>query len=172
MSLGSEWADRMKKAMLDKVVGGKIVYLAATGTMVEMSKRIWDNGGLTNGGKLKYNDDYEIYGYKPPLPKKPSGKGKTGKPIKGGYYANYSELKAQQGRADLPFELTGDLRQAWFGGATPTPREVGPLLCTITLPEKEYKKAEGLTKMKGAFLVMNESERAGYIRRCKELLSR
>ena len=47
MSKGSEWADRMKKAMLDKVVGGKIVYLAATGTMVEMSKRIWDNGGLT-----------------------------------------------------------------------------------------------------------------------------
>ena len=61
---------------------------------------------------------------------------------------------------------------SWFGGATPTPREVGPLLCTITLPEKEYKKAEGLTKMKGAFLVMNESERAGYIRRCKELLGR
>lgn len=172
MSKGSEWAERRKKAMLEKVTSNNIVYLAATGTMVEMSKRIWDNGGLTDGGKLTYKDDYEVYGYKPPLPKKPSGNGKTGKPIKGGYYANYSALKAGQGRADLPFELTGDLRQAWFGGAVPTPRVVGPLLCTITLPKKEYEKAEGLTRSKGAFLVMNESERAGYIRRAKELLSR
>ena len=171
MSKGSEWADRRKAAMLAKVTDGNIVFLAATGTMVDMYER-WGHGGLTDGGKLKYKDDYEIYGYKPPLPKKPSGKGKTGKPIKGGYYVNYSALKAQQGRADLPFELTGDLRQAWFGGATPTPRKVGPLLCTITLPEKEFKKAEGLTKTKGAFLKMNAKEREGYIRRCKVLLAR
>jgi hypothetical protein len=171
MSLGSEWADRMKKAMLDKVVGGRIVYLAATGTMIDMSKRIWD-GVLTDGSRMKYKDDYEVWAYKPPSPKKVSGRGKTGKPIKGGYYANYSAYKADQGRANTPFELTSDLRLAWFGGATPTPRVAGPLLCTITLPKKEYKKAEGLTKQKGAFLVMTEGERAGYIRRCKELLSR
>lgn len=171
MSKGSDWAERRKKAMYDKVVNGNIIFLAATGTMVEMYKR-WGSGGLTDGGKLTYKDDYEIYGYKPPLPKKPSGKGKTGKPIKGGYYKNYTELKAQQGRPDMPFELTGDLRQAWFGGATPTPKKVGPTTCVITLPEKEYKKAEGLTETKGAFLRMNQEERDGYVRRCKELLAR
>ncbi len=172
MSKGSDWAERRRKEMLDRVTSKRIVYLAATGTMVDMADRIWGDGGLTNGGKLTYKDNYDLYGYKPPLPKAPSGKGKTGKPIKGGYYVNYSALKEQQGRTDLPFELTGDLRQAWFGGVTPTPRIVGPLTCTITLPRKEYEKAEGLAKLKGVFLKMNAKERDGYIRRSKELLAR
>ena len=248
MSKGSEWADRQKKAIIAKLESTNVVYLAATGTMIDMSKRIWGRGELTNGGKLKYKDDYELWAYKPPSPKKVTGKGKPyedwivrpesvsenraktnksvknaiknlasakkklanattqkqrdkyskavsywevrgevssqkkdkfssnfgkdARKIKGGYYKNYTAYKEQQGRADTPFELTGDLRQAWFGGATPTPRKIGPQLCTITLPEKQSKIAEGLTDTKGAFLVLNEKEREGYIKRCKELWSR
>lgn len=142
-----------------KVVDNRVLFFATKTTMAQVSERIWGRGELTNGSKLTYQDNYELYAYKPPSPVKPTGKGKTGKKIKGGYYPNYSAYKAQQGRPNLPFELSGDLRKAWLGGDVAAPKEVAALNCQIVMDEVNTKKAEGLTKKKGAFLVFSERER-------------
>jgi len=127
--------------------------------MIQVSERVWGKGLLTSGSKMTYTDNYELYAYKPPSPKKPSGKGKTGKKITGGFYPNYSAYKAQQGRADLPFELTGDMRKSWLGGEVASPTEVNPLECVIAMDGRNAQKAEGLAKEKGPFLVFTADER-------------
>lgn len=127
--------------------------------MIDVAERVWGRGELTNGSKMTYKDNYALYAYKPPSPMKPSGKGKTGKNIKGGWYPNYSAYKAQQGRSDLPFELTGSMRFAWFGGQIAKPLVKSPLNCQIVMDDANAKKAEGLAKTKGPFLVWNDAER-------------
>ena len=171
MSQGSDWGDSVRKLTVGKIIDKRIIFLTTTGTMDQVSERVWEKGELTDGSKLKYNDDYDLYAYKPPSPVAHNHKGKTGKKIKGGYYSTYSAYKAQQGRPDLPFELTGDLRQSWLGGATPTPTEIDPLMCVIDLSKKEADKAEGLAKMKGPFLVLNEAEIAAHQERVRKLLA-
>ena len=148
----------------------RALFLATTGTMAEMSKRIWGEGKLSDGSKLTYKEDYEVYIYKPPFPRQPNGKGKTGKSIKGQWAPSYLAAKATQDRGDLPFELVGDLRLAWGGGATPTPRELSPTLCVIDLPAKEAKKAEGLAKQKGEFLELTSDEVESHRARLADLL--
>jgi hypothetical protein len=142
----------------------RIVFEAATGTMDQVAERVWGRGELTNGSKLKYNEDYEVWAYKPPAPRAVSGRGKPdkngkSKKIKGGYYASYLAFKAQQGRADLPFELTAELRQSYLGGATPTPTEVSGYEVHVDLSTEAAKKWEGLTESKGEFLKLNAAER-------------
>lgn len=137
----------------------RVMYFGVKTTMVPVSDRIWGRGELTSGARMTYKDDYALYAYKPPSPVTPTGKGKTGKPIKGGYYPNYSAYKAQQGRPNLPFELTGDLRKAWLGGEVPDPVEVTPLEIVIQMDEVNTGKADGLTATKGEFLVFNENEK-------------
>lgn len=164
---GKSQSDRIKS-----IGANRVIFYAATGTMVDMDDRIWGKGQLTDGSTLKYNEDYEYYGYKPPLPRKPTGKGKTGKPIKGGYYSTYLAMKTSQDRGGSPFELTGDMRKAWYNGPTPTPTEISPLECVIQMDRDQYKKAEGLSKSKGPFLVLNAAELAGYYKRVNTLLAR
>jgi hypothetical protein len=149
----------------------RVLFLASTGTMDEMSERIWGRGGLSNGGTIKYEENYEVYIYKPPFPRAPNGKGKTGKKIKGQWAPTYIAAKASQDRGDLPFELTGELRQAWLGGTVPTPREKNPLLCVIDLPQKEAEKAEGLAKQKGEFLELTDEEIESHERRIFDLVT-
>lgn len=147
-----------------RICNERIVVLAAGGTMSQLSDRVWGRGELTDGSKLKYNENYEVYGYKPPLPRQPSHKGKPpkggGKPrtIKGGYYATYLAMKTQQGRGDTPFELTGDLRIAYLGGATVNPTEVNGCEAHVDLDAASAKKWEGLTVTKGPFLALNADE--------------
>jgi len=155
----------------DAVRESGALFLATTGTMAEMSVRIWSNGELSGGGKISYKEDYEVYIYKPPFPRKPNGKGKTGREIKGQWAPSYLAAKATQDRGDTPFELTADLRLAWGGGVTPTPREKSPTLCVIDLPETEAKKAEGLARQKGEFLDLTDRERESHATRLGELLS-
>jgi hypothetical protein len=157
-----EWSKRFR-LLAEAVKDKRVLYLATTATMTTMQERIWGKGQLSGGGKLTYKENYEVYGYKPPLPKKPSGKGKYGEPIKGGWHPTYLALKEQQGRRELPFEMSADLRQDWLGGVAPTPRELDPLICVIELEEKNFKKAEGLAKQKGEFLVLSSSERKEHL---------
>jgi len=35
----------------------RAVFLAATGTMVEVSNRVWNEGKLTSGGPIQYDED-------------------------------------------------------------------------------------------------------------------
>lgn len=163
---------RSLRAISKGIAEKRVCFLAATGTMAEMSRRIWDEGKLTDGSKLTYNDDRPIYAYKPPSPKQPSGKGKTGKKIKGGYYANYSAYKAGMGRPNMPFELTGEMRQAWLGGASPKPTEVSALEVVITMDPANVRKADGLAKMKGEFLRLTDAEIASHTARVERIYRR
>ncbi len=151
-----------------RIGGDGVVVTATGGTMVDVSERVWGKGELTDGSKLTYKEDYEVYGYKPPLPRKPSGKGKTGKAIKGGYYATYLAMKAGQGRADLPFELSGDLRLDYLGGVRATPVADGELACTVSLSGVNVVKWKGLTQTKGPFLTLNENERERHFERLRD----
>jgi hypothetical protein len=153
-----DWIDQVRK-IPQMIKDERVLFFATTATMVDQSERIFGRGELTNGGKLTYSSG-PIYIYKPPFPKQPNGKGKTGKDIKGQWAPSYIAAKTLQGRGDTPFELTGDLRIAYYGGPRPSPAPVenGPLLCTIELPVDIAKRAEGLAKQKGEFLPLNDAE--------------
>lgn len=174
---GEEWARQVRDAVIGKAIRERVVFLAATGTMVDVSERVWGRGELTDGSRLRYNEDYEYYGYKPPAPRKPSGKGKPNKDgkarkIKGGYYPTYMAFKEAMGRAEVPFELSGDMRLSWFGGTTPTPTETGPMSCAIVMSAKEAAKADGLAATKGEFLAFSADEVDGFARRVQALMEK
>jgi hypothetical protein len=204
-----EWiAELQRRAELVNTSG--VLFQATTDTMGLMAQRIWGEGILSDGSRLTYKEDYEVYIYKPPFPRKPDGKGKPfdlwerkgevatdraelrsltrrarqvarardaqgnkGKQrkIEGQWAPSYLAAKKSQDRDDLPFELTGDLRLAWAGGVTPTPREVSPTLCVIDLPEKQFKQAKGLAKQKGEFLELTEAEERKHQERLTALLN-
>ncbi len=169
------------KARVNRIKEGRAVYLAAQGIMVEVSQRVWDRGELTDGGTLSYNEDYELYAYTPPSPRKVTGKGKpfdqwkrppvnlkgSARKIKGGFYQSYQAgFKVQQGRGDAPFELTGRLRKAYFGGSNiPTPQEDSDTSVSIRLRGEEAGKFVGLTETKGRFLGLTQQEIDGYQKR-------
>lgn len=165
------------KARVERLKTSRAVYLAAKGTMLDVSQRVWGRGELTSGSPLQYDDDYDLYAYTPPSPRKVTGKGKpyaqwkyppktkTGSvksgaaKIKGGYYESYGAYKKQQGRGDAPFELTGRLRKAYFGGGDiPEPTQDSETEVTIRLRGEEASKYEGLTDSKGPFLKLTDQE--------------
>jgi hypothetical protein len=154
-----------RRGLPARICDRKIILEAATGTMDQVSQRVWDRGELTNGTKLKYNEDYEVWAYKPPAPSAVSGRGKPNaegksKKIKGGYYETYLAFKRQQGGRDkTPFDLTSELRQSYLGGATPTPTEINGCEVQVDLSTEAAKKWEGLTESKGEFLKLNAAER-------------
>lgn len=167
------WGDNIRRK-IDLLSSERALFLATTGTMAQMSERIWGRGGLSEGGTIQYNEDYEVWAYKPPAPRAVSGKGKPNKDgkskkIKGGYYATYLTFKAGQGRAQTPFDLTSSLRKDWLGGATPTPREVGALMCVIELNEVNAEKADGLAAQKGQFLLLSTKEKADHVERFSDI---
>jgi hypothetical protein len=154
-----EWI-AAQRARLAALKTSNVLFFATTATMAQVERRIWTDGQLTNGSRIVYKEDYEVYIYKPPFPQKPNGKGKTGRKIKGQWAPSYLAAKASQGRKDLPFELTGDMRISWIGGPVPTPRVSNEgLLCEIVMEEKQWKKAEGIAKAKGEFLELTQAEK-------------
>lgn len=76
MSMDPSGAIGNVKARFERLKQSRAVYLAAKGTMVQVSQRVWGRGELTNGGTLSYNEDYELWAYTPPSPRKVTGKGK------------------------------------------------------------------------------------------------
>ena len=155
-----ELAAKMR-ALAGAIADARVVYVATTSTMDVMSDRIWGRGELTDGGRLPYKGPTPkgFYAYVPPFPKKGSGKGKTGRKIKGAWAPSYHAAKDQIGRGDLPFELTGDMRKDWLGGAVPTPHEVTPLMCEIRVNSETGDKIDGLTTTKGKFVQLAEEEK-------------
>lgn len=151
------WRDKFG-SLPDGIRDSRVLFFATTATMATMQDRIWGRGELSSGERIRYDEDYEVYIYKPPFPQKPNGKGKTGRKIKGQWEPTYLDAKASQGRADLPFELTGDMRIAWAGGPTPEPREDSPTLCRIVMDDRQAAKADGLAAKKGRFLDLTGPE--------------
>ena len=192
MSLDVSGAINDVKARVQRLRENHAVYLAAKGTMVTVAKRVWDVGGLTDGGTIAYKEDYDLYAYTPPAPRKVTGKGKPFKDwkstknapktkggavqsgarkIKGGYYTSYLNFKKQQGRADNPFELTGRLRKAYLSSndAPDSLVELSPTEVAIKLRGEEAQKYVGLTEEKGTFLGLTEFERKEYRERLFEI---
>lgn len=186
MMTGHNEAIAAMRQKLEAIKGSRALYFAARDTMVKVSERVAD-GGLTDGGKLEYEEDYDLYAYAPPAPRKVSGKGKPykqwkrppAKPkgearkIKGGYYESYLAFKKQQGRDKLPFELTGRLRKAYLSSPdAPTSLvEQGDGSAFIFLSGEEAAKYRGLTDSKGRFLQLNVAEKDFYLERFKDLLA-
>lgn len=231
MTEGTQEASEFVKARIEKLKASRALYFAAKETMVDVSNRVWGEGKLTDGTKISYNEDYELWAYQPPSPKKVTGTGKPyedwlirpeaiserkkalqrsiernadifrrtksvsaeirgenafnkldefnkrfgkkARKIKGGWYKSYISYKKQQGRDDLPFELTGRFRKAYFsGGDTVTAlNEVSEKESFIFLSGENAKKYEGLTERKGKFLQLNEVEQARYRERIIALLA-
>ena len=160
----AELIDKMR-GIQNGIASAHVLYVATTSTMDVMSERIWGAGDLTAGGRLRYNGPTPkgIYIYSPPWPRKGNMRGKPNKDgksrkIKGTWAPSYIAGKELIGRGDLPFELTGDMRKDWLGGAQPTPNEVTPYRCTIEVDQKTNEKIEGLTATKGEFIRLTSAE--------------
>lgn len=183
-------------ALVAKISSEKVLLTATTGTQAEVGKRVWDQGKTTDGQPIGYLQDYEVYAYKPPAPRKVSGKGKpydqwkrppltkAGTPrkgaakIKGGYYSTYLDFKADQGRRDTPFDLTGELRgtvssagRGYLSSAALVESE-GGLTVDIVLAGKNVDKWHGLTNQKGEFLELSGSEKQSHVERLRDIWQR
>ena len=148
------------KAILERLKSGAVLRFAVTETQAKIAGRVFDDGKLTSGGDVSYKQDYEVWAYQPPSPKKVSGKGKPGKDgksrkIKGGYYPTYLDYKdSQSGRG--PFELTGRMKSAFTSALSIV--DVSPTRIQIVLKGENAAKYEGLTDTKGEFLSPSASE--------------
>jgi hypothetical protein len=98
-----EWIARLKAVAADGEGFKRVLFFATKATMAQVAAKGVGEGTAYQRVEAGLQGRYDLYAYKPPSPVKPTGKGKTGKNIKGGYYPNYEAYKAQQGRADLPF---------------------------------------------------------------------
>lgn len=183
-----DWINKIG-ALSQGIEDKRVLFLASTGTMVEVAERVFERGQLTNGAPIAYDQDYQVYAYTPPFPRKGSGRGKpyaqwtdqnraaatqarkggSAQKIKGGYYDTYLDAKGAMGRRETPFELTGQYRKSYFGGATPTPKEVNALEVVIDLDGQAAKKWDGLTNEKGDHLKLSEQERRNHIERIADI---
>lgn len=181
-----EAVDAVRRRFED-LKASRAIYLAARDTMVQVAERVFGDGGLTDGGKIQYEEDYDLYAYRPPAPRKVSGKGKpftewkrppknpkgTARKIKGGYYKSYLDFKKDQGRDKQPFELTGRLRKAYLSSpdAPSSLIDEGDSGSLIFLSGEDAAKYRGLTESKGRFLQLSAGEVRFYGDRLRELLS-
>lgn len=163
----------------DKLLSSRSLYFAVKETQVQVANRVWGEGKLTSGGQLTYNENYDLYAYTPPSPRKVTGKGKPyslwkrppadpkgdARKIKGGWYPTYLAYKQQQGRGNTPFELTGRLRKAYLSDASLV--EQGPTVVQVVLRGEEADKYEGLARSKGQFLLPNRAELDFFVERLR-----
>lgn len=163
-------------ALVARLDNDRALFLATTGTQAEVAGRVWDEGNTTDGQPVGYLEDYEYYGYKPPAPRKVSGKGKPNaegksRNIKGGYYSTYLAFKAGQGRAQLPFNLSGELRKGYLSSAALVESDGGRTV-DIVLRDGNIDKWKGLTDQKGEFLQLSADERRSHVERFRDIWQR
>ena len=168
---GAEELIAKLRTIPDRICNERVIYFAAQGTIADVEDRVFGKGELTDGSKLTYKEDYEVWAYSPPAPRKVSGKGKPGKDgkakkIKGGWYPTYLAFKKQQGRDQRPFELTAELRKAYSSGFAEGDE---PCEAKVVLTAAAAAKWRGLTESKGEFLKLSSAERAGHNERVRDL---
>jgi len=178
----SEEALEPLKAIREKLIANRSLYFAVKETNVKTAERVFEQGRLTDGSEVRYDQDYEVYAYTPPSPRKVSGKGKPyqlwknppanakgkARSIKGGWYQSYLDYKDAMDRKDTPFELTGRLRKAYLSDASLL--EKGELTVQVVLTGENAQKYEGLTAKKGEFLQPSEAEIEYFRERLSSLL--
>ena len=156
-------------ALKQRLITERVLFFAVNETKVKIGERAFDQGKLTDGGDIKYKEDYEVYAYTPPSPRAVSKKGKPytqwkrpiprdakggAAKIKGGFYDTYLKYKDAMGRP--PLELTGRLRTDFFSAASI--QENSPLSVSIVLRGDNAAKYQGLADEKGEFLQPNDEE--------------
>lgn len=184
----STWLSRVNEKIA-KISSGRIVFLATTGTQLDVGKRVWDEGKLTSGQPITYKQDYPVYAYKPPMPRKVSGRGKPydqwkrppltksgsvrkgSAKIKGGYYPTYLDAKQDQGRRDTPFDLTSQFRKDYFSAAALV-ESSDALTVDVVLHGTSVDKWLGLTEQKGPFLQLSDEEKLGHVERMRDIWQR
>jgi hypothetical protein len=131
-----------------EVQSGKAIRLAAHDTSAEYGKRIFDRGENSAGDEIGEYSKEEMWASPKNSPRRPNGKGKTGKSIKGGYYKQgYYEFKGDMGRDNSKVNLVlfGDLKSDVFNG-----REVAePIEVNAITYELRVKRQENLDKING-----------------------
>jgi hypothetical protein len=156
----------------------RVLFFATTGTMAEMSERIWGRGELSDGRKLTYKENYRVWGYPPrffnQLDKSPVSIlgpfSVSGVPFnRGEWFPTYLTYKEANNRGNLPFELTSNLRISWGGGAQPGPVDVSEFICQIKITDYDAKKVKGLVKQKGEFLRLTRQEEKNHHKRVADL---
>lgn len=164
-------------AIRDRLVSQRALYFAVKETQAVIGTRAFDDGKLTSGQDVQYDENYEVYAYTPPSPRAVSGKGKPyskwkrppvnpkgdAAKIKGGYYATYLAYKTGMGRG--PLELTGRLSKAFFSDASLIERNA--LEIDVVLRGEQAEKYRGLTDTKGPFLQPSPSEVEFFVDRMK-----
>jgi hypothetical protein len=162
----------------NKLIAERVLFFAVKETQVPISLRAFDKGELTDGSKVAYKEDYEVYAYRPPSPRAVSKKGKpfaqwkrpptnvkgTARKIKGGYYDSYLKYKDAMGRG--PLELTGRLQKDFVNASIV---ENGPLSVQVVLRGENAAKYSGLAETKGEFLTPNAEEIKYFAERLKDL---
>jgi len=169
----NEWI-KANEARLEAILTeGKPMELAVRSVMALQSRRIFQDGKNTAGtGIGQYNTTRELWAYDERSPKKVTGKGKTGKDIKGGYYESYKKYREQQGREDgfvnlrLTNELQNDFNNAETGNP-PQPDKVSSTEYVIRLKKDiNQKKREGIEAKYGEVFLASAEE----IKRFNEIL--
>jgi hypothetical protein len=164
----SEVVDALN-ALKERLISERVLFFAVNDTKAKIAERAFDRGKLTDGGDIRYNEDYEVYAYTPPSPRAVSKKGKpysewkrpipknakgNAASIKGGYYATYLKYKDAMGRP--PLELTGRLRKDFLSSLSI--QENSPTSVSIVLRGDNAAKYNGLAESKGEFLQPNSEE--------------
>lgn len=159
--------------LVGKVASSRVLFTAVTGTQAQIGERVWDRGLTTDGQPIGYVEDYEVWAYQPPAPRKVSGRGKPDaqgrtKAIKGGYYPTWLGFKGAMGRRETPLDLTSRYRKGYLSAAA-LKEEDGGLVCTLSLEGDNVGKWHGLTNQKGEHLKLSPQERIDHTERITDI---
>jgi len=173
----SQYIDKIKAMSNMLLLADKPVQLASGSALFEFSKRVFQTGESTTGGKFQYNSTTPLYvnpattfgstSKLKPIGKNGQTKFKSGKNHKTAYVASYKELRSIVGRESsfVNWEATGDLKSEIENRVnnTPTTRKFAEAEYTIQTVSKENSgKLKGFaTKYVGVFKI-SESEKKTY----------
>lgn len=162
-------------AKIDKKIqelnSDQILKLAVFAVNERRIRRIFEQGENSSGGKIgSYNSTKPIYVAPEDAPRAVNKRGKTGKPIKSGYYSSYKAFRQAMGRESsfvnlrLNNELQSDLANAQVNKssnalANARPIKVSNTEYKVTL-KKEINKEKiiGLEKKYGPILKHTKEE--------------
>lgn len=135
-----EWIIKMRRR-INTLKSGKAMQLAVTSTVGEVAERIFEDGKKSSGGRIgKYDSKTPLYAYDAESPRAVTHRGKTGKTIKGGYYASYKAYRAQQQRESnfVNLRLTNDFQSDYLNNSVSKTSTAIPKAKPIKVNNFEY----------------------------------
>lgn len=165
-----QFSDKLNKKISD-LQSDRVLRLAALTVSQERIKRIFEDGENSAGSKIgTYNSTTPIYVSLEQAPRSVNKKGKTGKPIKSGYYASYKAFRSAMGRESnfvnlrLVGELQNDLANAKVDKSITIPKsqpiKISETQYAVTLKKEINKdKKRGLEAKYGTIFNHTKEER-------------